>query len=236
MSEPVNPAPRETRRYDARRRREQAAATRSDILRAAAALFDRHGYAGTTITAVAREAGVAPKTVYLAFESKSRLLRAVWDVRLRGPRDVAVADQPWYREVVEEPDPAQMLRLNARNSRRVKERAAGLLRVIRDAAPVDADAADLWALIQDDFYANQRAIAAALAEHGHLRRDLDVARATDILWTLNHPDVWQLLVGERGWSPDDFETWFGAVCQAQLLEPPPDGRAAPPRFEERGHG
>ena len=54
-----------------------------------------------------------------------------------------------------------------------------------------------------------------------LRPGLDVARATDILWTLNHPDVWLLLVGERGWTPKQWERWFADTACAQLLRPPP---------------
>ena len=48
---------------------------------------------------------------------------------------------------------------------------------------------------------------------------LDVTRATDVLWTLNHPDVWLLLVGERGWTPERFEQWLGDTLTAQLLPP-----------------
>ena len=55
---------------------------------------------------------------------------------------------------------------------------------------------------------NQRAIAETLHKKKALRRGLDVARATDILWTLNHPDVWHLLVTARGWTPEQFERWF----------------------------
>jgi hypothetical protein len=50
-----------------------------------------------------------------------------------------------------------------------------------------------------------------------LRRGLDVTRAADILWTLNHPNVWQLLVVERGWSANRFEKWFADAAIAQLL-------------------
>jgi hypothetical protein len=56
-----------------------------------------------------------------------------------------------------------------------------------------------------------------------LRPGLDVARATDILWTLNHPDVWLLLVGERGWTPEQWERWFADTACAQLLGHPPPG-------------
>src|SRR3954468_124911 len=91
------------RRYDSPRRREQAAATRRDILDAAQRLFERQGYAATTMEAIAREAGVALKTVYVAFETKSGLLRALWNHLLRGGRDeVPVAEQAWYRDVLQE--------------------------------------------------------------------------------------------------------------------------------------
>ena len=214
-----------TRAYNSSRRREQAAATRRDILGAAQRLFERQGYAATTMAAIATEAGVALKTVYLAFETKSGVLRALWNQLLRGDEDEApVAERSWYREVVEEPDPQRQLRLNARNSRAAKTRIAGVLKVIREAAPVDSDTGALWERIQTEFHANQRVIVERLAQRKALRRGLDVDRATDILWTLNHPDVWQLLVGERGWTPEQYEQWFGDTACSQLLRTA--GRAA----------
>ena len=103
--------------------------------------------------AIAAEAGVALKTVYVVFSTKNGVLRGVWDLQLKGDQDdAAVADRTWYREVVDETDPERQLRINARNSRVVKQRIAGILEVIRNAAPVDADSAALWQLIQSDFF------------------------------------------------------------------------------------
>jgi AcrR family transcriptional regulator len=207
-----------TRRYDSTRRREQAAATRREILDAAQRLFERDGYGATTMAAIAAEAGVALKTVYVAFETKSGLLRALWHLRLRGDADdVPVAERQWFRDVLEEPDPERQLRLTARNSRAVKLRAADLMRVMRDAADADEDIAALWQRIQDDFHANQRSIVDSLQAKRALAPGLDPARAADVLWTLNHPDVWHLLVGERAWSADEWEQWFGDTACAQLL-------------------
>jgi AcrR family transcriptional regulator len=214
MDERVKPR----RSYHSPRRQQQAAATRQAILEAAQRLFERHGYPATTMEQVAAEAGVALKTVYVAFATKSGLLRALWDLRLKGDQDqAAVAERPWYREVVEEPDPERQLRRNAANARQVKQRIGGVLKILRSAAPVDADAAALWRLIQTDFHANQRVIVASLHTKGALRPELDVARATDVLWTLNHPDVWLLLVGERGWTPEQWEQWFADTTCALLL-------------------
>lgn len=170
--------------------------------------------------AIAAEAGVALKTVYVAFETKSGVLRTLWHLRLRGDQDDApVASRDWYREVLEEPDPERLLRLNARNSRRVKQRAATLLRVIRDAAPTDPEIAELWERIQTEFHQNQRAVVQRLQELGALRPGLTVPAGADILWTLNHPDVWHLLVGARRWSASRYERWFADAASSQLLAP-----------------
>ena len=212
MAEPVKPK----RRYDSSRRRAQAEATRRDIFDAAQGLFEQRGFAATTMEAVAADAGVALKTVYVAFETKSGLLRALWNHLLRGGRDeLPVAEQEWYRELLDEPDPERQLRLNARNSRAGKERIGGVLVVIRGAAALDAEIAKLWERIQSEYRANQRAVVESIAAKGALR--LDVDRAADILWTLNNPDVWHLLVQERGWTPADYERWCADTACAQLL-------------------
>jgi AcrR family transcriptional regulator len=206
------------RTYDSPRRREQAAATRRDILEASQRLFEEHGYPATSMAAIAAEAGVALKTVYLAFGTKRGLLLALWHLLLRGDEEpVPVGERSWYRDVIDEPDPARQLRLNAHNSRVVKERVAPLLEVVRDAASTDPELDALWRRIESDFYDNQRAIVQALHDNDGLRPGLDVARATDLLWTLNHPSLYWLLVGERGWTPEQYETWLAEVLAAQLL-------------------
>ena len=127
MSERVKPR----RSYHSPRRQQQAAATRQTILEAAERLFEQHGYPATTMEQVAAEAGVGLKTVYVAFTSKGGLLRALWDLRLKGDQDqAAVADRPWYREVLEEPDPGRQLRRNAHNACVVKQRIGGVLKAM----------------------------------------------------------------------------------------------------------
>ena len=214
MAEPVKPP----RRYHSPRRREQAAATRRDILDASQRLFERQGYAATTMAAIAEEAAVALKTVYVAFETKSGILRALWNVLLRGDEDDApVAERRWYREVVEEPDPERQLRLNARNSRIVKLRIGAVIEVIRAAAPTDPEIEALWSRIQTEFHANQRVIVESLQAKNALASGLDVDRAADLLWTLNHPNLWQLLVVQRGWKPEEYEHWCADTACEQLL-------------------
>jgi len=87
------------------------------------------------------------------------------------------------------------------------------------AAPLDADIDALWSRINTEYHANQRAIVQSINDKGALREELDVQTATDILWTINHPNTWQLLVRQRGWTPDEYEQWAAETACAQLLDP-----------------
>ena len=214
MADNVKPS----RRYESPLRREQAAATRAEILRAAERLLLRDGFGPTTMSAVATEAGVALKTVYVGFETKSGLLRALWNARLRGPEDIEhMSRHPGVREALEAPDPETVLRLNARNSRLGKERIGMLADVIRAAAPLDAEIGALWQRINTEYHVNQRAVVDRLETMRALAKGLSVDRATDVLWTINHPSTWHLLVVSRGWEGDDYERWAGDTACEQLL-------------------
>lgn len=213
------------RAYNSPRRQQQAAATRQAILEAAERLFLRDGYQATTMEAIANEAGVSLKTVYLPFSTKSGLLRAVWDLRLKGEEsDVPVAQSSWFREVLDEEDPVRRLELNARRSRLVKARIGGLFAVIRGAAEGDPECRELWDLIQRDFHALEAVVVKAIRRSGALKHGLSVSRATDILWALSHPDVWTLLVEQRGWSPASYEAWLAEASSTQLLDISPSRR------------
>lgn len=213
------------RPYRSPRREQQALETRAAILDAAQSLFEKFGYAATTVEAIAAEARVSPKTVYLAFVTKSALLRAVWDRALTGELHAhPIEGSDWYRALLAEPNPHRQIELVAANACSLKERTASLLRAIRSAALVDVDGADLWNRIQADYLAHQRSIVEAIAHHGGLRKGLDAGRAADILWTLNHPDVWLLLTEERGWSRAAFEEWFVDTLASQILAPPASPR------------
>jgi AcrR family transcriptional regulator len=214
MSAPVNPR----RRYDSPRRREQAAQTRRAILDAAEQLFAERGFAATSVPAIAAAAGVALKTVYIAFASKAGVLHALWDVRLGGDdQPIPVVERTWYRQLLLEDDPELLLLTAARQSRTVKDRAGTVMRIVRHAATTEPAIADLWDRIETEFRAVLEGFAERLHTLGALAEGVDTATATDILWTLNHPDTWYLLVHRCGWTGDRYEQWVGDTLCAQLL-------------------
>jgi AcrR family transcriptional regulator len=229
------PDPVKVRRYVSPRREAQAAETRRLVLDAARRLFEDGGYSATTVPAVAAAAGVAVKTVYLSFESKSGLLRAVWEARLGGQEEsTPVLRRRWFRELTGEVEPAGKLRLLAAQSRRVKTATGPLLEVVRSAAATDPEVAALWDDVQAKLLSVQRAVVDQLVALDALRPALGAAEAADLLWTLNHPSVWHLLVRERGWAPEHYERWLHESACLQLLgvDPPragPDAAASTSR-------
>jgi AcrR family transcriptional regulator len=215
------------RGYNSPRRREQAAETRRKILDAAERLFSQHGYAAVAMPAIAAQAGVALKTVYLAFGTKAGVLHALWDVRLGGDdQPIPVTGRPWYRQLLQADDPHLLVRVVAHRSRAVKDRAGDVLRIVREAAVTEPSLADLWDRIETEFRAVLAGVAGRLDALGSLAPGVDVTTATDLLWTINHPDTWHLLIRRCGWTADRYEQWVGETLSAQLLGV---SRADPPR-------
>jgi AcrR family transcriptional regulator len=222
------------RRYDSPHRRAQAATTRQAILDAAQRLFEAQGYGATSMPAIAEEAGVALKTIYVYFETKAGLVRALWDARLGGDEAaIPVLERDWYRAVLDEPDPERKLHLVAAQSRRVKSRSGALLEMIRTAGSTDPEIASLWEGIEAKLLDVQRAVVEQLHASGSLRDSLALDKATDILWTLNHPATWQLLVRQRGWSGEQYEQWLASIFCSQLLDPSLRGHARSTESEPR---
>ena len=213
------PDPVKSRSYDSPLRRQQAAATREMILKAAQRRFEHDGYQAASVPTIAAEATVSPKTVHMAFQTKAGLLRAVWEARLAADEAATpVFERRWFRELVAEPSPEGKLRRLASQGRAVKGRSGDLMEVIRNAAAVDSQIAELWGDIESKLLTVQRAVVGQLDALGALRQDLSVESASDVLWTLNHPSVWHLLVRGRGWLPEHYEEWTGDAFCAELIE------------------
>ncbi|MFJ9643162.1 TetR/AcrR family transcriptional regulator [Streptomyces sp. NPDC004244] len=201
-------------------RAEKARRTRQRMHDAAARLFAEKGWTGTTVEDIARAAEVGVQTVYFTFGSKRALLRELLDTAVAGDADpVATLDRPWAREVLDEPDPAAQLALQAAGARRILERAAPVLEVVRGAATADPELAELWRLNHEQRHAVQLRFAEALYEKagGSLRPGHDRAAAADIAVTVLGPETYDLLVTRRGWSPARWEEWAADALVRQLL-------------------
>ena len=85
-----------TRRYRSAVREEHAAATRHAVLSAARELFTGRGYDATSVSEVARAAGVSVDTVYASVGRKPGLVLAVVYMVLGGADEPVPAEQRDY--------------------------------------------------------------------------------------------------------------------------------------------
>src|SRR4051812_7196886 len=81
------------RRYDSTRRQDRARRAHARVLDVAENLFLQHGYASTTIAAIAADAGVSVETIYKTFGGKPGLIRAIATSGLAGVGPVPAPDR-----------------------------------------------------------------------------------------------------------------------------------------------
>ena len=96
-------------------------------------------------------------------------------------------------------------------------RAGPVHRILADAARSDQDAATLLAEIARQRHEGQQRIAHSLARSGALRPGLRERDAADIIHALASPEVYALLVSDRGWSGERYENWLRSILIDQLL-------------------
>ena len=201
-------------------------ATRRAILDAARALFIERGYVATTIDAIAASATVSPETVYSTFGTKRSLLSALVDVSIAGGDDAPpILDQAWVQEMRKEPDPRRRLLILAANGTSILERRAAVDEVVRGAAAADPEMATLWERGKAQRFAGQRALMQMVVGAADLRVNMDLDTAAEILYAIGSPEIYRLLVADRGWSSSRFEHWYADMLARALLDPISPGQA-----------
>jgi TetR/AcrR family transcriptional regulator, regulator of autoinduction and epiphytic fitness len=206
------------RTYDMANRARQAADTRRRIVEAAARLFLRHGYAATSINAIAVEAAVAVQTVYASMKTKRDILEAVIQSTVRGEEDeVPIAAGARWGQMEAETDPREKLSMFSRIHREICEREAELFVVLETAAAVDREIAPLLHDKERFRYEDQARIARSLRRQGQLRPGLSPSKASDIVWALASERVYLALVQDRGWSTRQYEEWLTDQLAGALL-------------------
>jgi AcrR family transcriptional regulator len=216
MKNDVNP--RRQRPYNSSRRQQQADENRRAVLEAARLRFLQQGYAATTLAAIAADAGVSVETIYKTFSNKAGLLKALFDVAVAGD-DAAesMAERDVIRRISEEPDATKKLRRYAAHLAEAMGRAAPVQLLARDAAAADPAAAAVWEQTREETLKAMTMFAHNLAATGALR--VTPREARDVLWTLHGPEVYEMLVICRGWSPKRYGRFLADSWVAALVRP-----------------
>ena len=187
-------------------RKQRAEATRARILAAAYELFTHQGYLATTMSEVAKAAGVAVQTVYLVFRTKAALLEQVYAAAVLGENSVRPLDSPWYHRAVQEPDPDRGLAVMVDGILTIASRLAPLAATME--AIDDAEVRELQAQKEALRRQLHRSYVEHLKRSGSLRPGLSVDRATDLFLGLSSPALYRSMTAEHRWS---HRQWASAL-------------------------
>jgi hypothetical protein len=68
-----------------------------------------------------------------------------------------------------------------------------------------------------------------LTSAGHLRDGITAEHAAEVLWTYSSPELYELLVINRGWPARSYGAFIADAMIAALLPPAPPARRQPRR-------
>lgn len=202
------PAPSRQARVGALSRQD----TKRRLLDAAGVEFTEHGYAGTTVNRIAARAGVTVQTLYLAWGSKSALLRAHAEARLNEGRGEPSGVAAQFEGATGRDVATGLAAIVTQAARS----AATVWKLYRDASATDPAIAADW----DQLQALRRTtigLVTAHIPHDEVRAGLDRDTARDTAWAIASPEMYELLVRRGGYSIEAFQTWVATTLAAALL-------------------
>jgi AcrR family transcriptional regulator len=190
---------RERRAYTLRKRAVTAAETRLRIIEAACDLLTQAGYHSVSLDDIAAGAGVSRQTIYLQFGSKRGVLQAVAE---------HVELQSYGLDMLEGvrtvQDPTGMIRNGITTQLAFFSQNANLLRTFYAQAASDPDFRDVW---QDRLRKRWDAIHVLIeriAGEGKLAEGWNITEASDWIWSLTNFRLYDEMVQERGWTPEQL--------------------------------
>jgi TetR/AcrR family transcriptional regulator, regulator of cefoperazone and chloramphenicol sensitivity len=200
------------RTYKSVARHRQAAETRRRIVAAAHRLLRHEGFSGMTIDAIAKKANVSVPTVYAIFKSKTGILTALLDESRFGSEYEGIV-----RYAQSTTDPETRLRRAAAVARQIRSAQSAVFELMRGAGVVAPELAKLERQRERLRYEREESVISSLHGSGKLRPILHYQIARDIFWMLTGGDVYRMLVRERGWAPEQYESWLADTLVKLLL-------------------
>ena len=207
------------RTYTSPLRAASSAATRERILEAAQHCFEHQGYAGTTMRAIAEQAGASVESVNLAGTKRDLLMATLNRATAQGETDARLLDLPEPKALFTDPDARVALSNLMAWVAASNQRIARLWRSFDQAADTDPGIRSDYA----DFLARMRAESSRavrqLGQRGVLRADVAQAELADLLWLTVLPDQHHRLCGQAGWSQARYQQWLIWSATTSLLAP-----------------
>jgi AcrR family transcriptional regulator len=185
-----------------------------------------HGYAATTMTGVAKSAGVAVQTVYFTFHTKAALFMEVVLELSAGPdADTPVMERAWVKEARGATSAARALALMVEHGTDIFRRLLPVWDAIAAASAEDRDFAARFAAVVSARRDGMRALIGGLAARSGLGAGVSVERAAETFFLLQSPQLLSLAAGSLSWTVERFKAWIYTSMLPLLADSAPD-RAA----------
>lgn len=200
------------RKYNSESRIAGAELTKKRILASAKRLFSGKGFEQTTIDAIAVAAKVSAPTVYALFKSKEGIMRELLNSVLFGQPYQALVDKTMTLK-----NPIESLKNAPSIARMIHDSEKSEMGLIRGVSALSPQLKKIEAEQERQRYERQENTIVRLDKEKALLPGIDIGRARDILWTLTSREVYRMLVIERGWSSDEYESWLRRTLLQTLI-------------------
>mgnify|MGYP001468933032 FL=1 len=200
------------RQYVSKTRSQAADATKARVLRAARALFVRHGIDRTTVARVAARARVSVPTVYALYKSKEGILRELMSAALFGQ-----GFQAAHAKLKGISDPIKLIALTAHVARAIYNAESSELGLMRGASAFSPPLRKLEREFEKIRFDMQEERVRLLFAQSRQKKGLGLDEARRILWMYTSRDVYRMLVHESGWTPDQYQSWLSETLISSLV-------------------
>lgn len=190
------------------RKQGRAERTEQRIIAAARELFVARGYRATTLTAVARAAGAADRTIYVRFATKAELLKRVVDVAVVGDLEhVALAERDWVSIAMNAATLYERLSADAAGSAEMMARIAPVLAVAMQAEAEEPLIADTFQAAREDTWRQLRIFWQKLRIDGLLAAGVDLEWVIATTGLLANAETYVHMTRTLNWSTAEYERW-----------------------------
>jgi AcrR family transcriptional regulator len=201
-----------TRGYNAPVRAAAMRRTQAAIVFSAKLAFEEHGWARTTIPAIAGSAGVSPKTVEAHFGTKAKLLAEAVASIERAEIDVEAT-----RHFQLATSAMAAIPSHVKYAMPIVARTARLAAVVEEAATTDARLEELAARMRHNRRYGAHWAAKTIMGRRGLAPDLTFEEAERVFLFATDPATYRTLTGELGLGDDGVREWMGRYERGMLL-------------------
>ena len=206
------------RKYNSSSRQARALELHAQIIGAARELFIESGYTGVSIEAIARKAKVSPETIYSVFKNKRTILTRALDLATGTDGEpIPVLLRSYIQEVASERNQQRQIQMFASRIQIFFSHIAPLVEIMHTAAKTEPEINTLLKKYLDDRFQGIGFFIDCLLANGPLRNGLSKLSAVETIWALASAEIYNLLVGDRGWSGEEYELWLSDTLTRLLL-------------------